>query len=152
MAAYGKSAYAENEILQADPIGLVRLLYQAALDAVTKSRRHLRNGEIRDRSRQITRAMEALAELSGALDREMGGEIAANLGRLYEYMSRRLQEANALQIEPPLVEVERLLATLSEAWNEIGSKAGRESELAEASAISTWAAEDGAYSPAGFAG
>jgi flagellar protein FliS len=110
----------ETEILAADPLRLVQLLYQAALQAVGHARSHLRRGEIRERSRQITRAMEALAELSGALDAEKGGEIAANLAHLYDYMSRRLQEANAMQVEPPLIEVERLLTTLLDAWKQCG--------------------------------
>jgi flagellar protein FliS len=132
VAGYAKSAYLESEVVEADPIRLVRMLYQVALDAVSKAKRHLRNGEIRDRSRQVTRAIEALAELSGALDAEKGGEIAVSLGRLYEYMSRRLQEANALQVEPPLVEVERLLTTLWEAWREVeerGAISDHESSL-----------------------
>jgi flagellar protein FliS len=116
--AYAQNAYLETEILAADPLRLVQLLYQAALQAVGNARSHLRKGEIRERSRQITRAMEALAELTGALDVEKGGEIAANLARLYDYMSRRLQEANAMQVEPPLIEVERLLNTLLDAWKQ----------------------------------
>lgn len=117
MSFYARQAYVETEILQADPMRLVQLLYQAALDAVGKARTHVRQGNIAQRSRQITRGMEILVELGQSLDRERGGEVASNLAMLYDYMQTRLQEANLVQMEPPLVEVEGLLSTLQEAWN-----------------------------------
>jgi flagellar protein FliS len=135
----------------------MQLLYQAGLDAVAKARGHLRAGEIRERSRQLSRAMEVLAELSGALDREKGGELALNLALLYDYMSRRLQEANAMQVEPPMIEVERLLNTMLEAWKQCPS-AEREVEdrhpVAQAASAGAWAVDDPAvsYSSCSFAG
>jgi flagellar protein FliS len=117
MSNYAEKAYLETEVSQADPVALVCLLHRAALSAVGKARIHLRQKEIGARSRQITRAMETLAELVVALDHERGGELARRLIELYDYMGRRLQEANFHQTEPPLVEVERLLGTLLEGWD-----------------------------------
>jgi flagellar protein FliS len=50
------------------------------------------------------------------LDHERGGEISQRLGLLYDYMQRRLLEANMQQSDAPLAEVLGLLSTLSEAW------------------------------------
>lgn len=118
MAFDARLAYVENEILQADPLRLVQLLYRGALDAIGKARVHLREKNIADRSRQITKATDIINELTLSIDRERGGEIAANLVELYDYMQRRLQDANFRQIEEPLVELERLLGTLLEAWEQ----------------------------------
>lgn len=111
--------YLEYEVLSADPVKLVRMLYRAAVEAVSAARAHLRKGAVRERSRQITRAMRIMHELLRSLDRESGGEIAASLAGLYAYMTERLIRANAQQIDAPLAEVERLLATLLDGWSSI---------------------------------
>ena len=111
-----QDAYLESRVLSADPLELVRLLYEAAMDAVREGRRHLAQGEIAARSRSITRAFSIMQELIAALDHERGGEISARLAQLYDYMQRRLLEANFRQTDEPLAEVLGLLATLAEAW------------------------------------
>jgi flagellar secretion chaperone FliS len=109
--------YLEAEVLGADPVKLVHMLYRGATEAVAAARRHLAAGEIRQRSRQITKSWEILYELSRSLDHERGGEISRRLGALYAYMQTLLLEANARQTDAPLAEVEALLATLGEGWS-----------------------------------
>ena len=116
MSHTGHDAYLEGRILSADPLELVRLLYQGCSDAVREARRRLADGDIGGRSRAITRAHEILTELVRSLDRERGGEIGERLAVLYDYMQRRLIEANCRQEDAPLGEVLSLLATLGEAW------------------------------------
>jgi flagellar protein FliS len=111
--------YLENEILQADPVKLVRILYRGAIDAVQAARMHLRNGAIGERSRQITKTLEIIHELLRSLDHTRAGEISRPLADLYVYMTGRLIEANVKQIDEPLAEVSRLLATLLEAWSAV---------------------------------
>jgi flagellar secretion chaperone FliS len=118
LAIDARLAYVESEILQADPVRLVRMLYGGALDATAQARGHIRLGDIGGRSRQITKAVAIINELMLSLDRERGGEIAANLAELYDYINRRLQDANFRQIEEPLIETERLLTTLLDAWDQ----------------------------------
>jgi flagellar protein FliS len=109
-------AYLESRVLSAGPIELVRLLYQAATGALREARRHLEAGDILERTRAISKASAVLLELTAALDFERGGEIAQRLAQLYDYMLRRLTEANLKQIDAPLAEVLGLLATLAEGW------------------------------------
>jgi len=111
--------YLRNEVMSADPLKLVRMLYRAAIEAVSAARARLREGDIRGRSHEITRALRVVHELLRSLDRERGGEIAARLAQLYAYMSSRLIEANANQSDKPLAEVERLLSILLEGWSAI---------------------------------
>src|ERR1039457_4689762 len=109
--------YLESRVLSADPIELVRMLYREATRAVGDARRHLAAGDIAARARSITQASAAVIELATSLDYERGGKISANLAQLYDYMLRRLTEANLQQSDQPLEEVLRLLATLSEGWD-----------------------------------
>jgi flagellar protein FliS len=126
--------YLENEILQADPVKLVRILYRGAIDAVEASRMHLRNGAIRERSRQITRALEIIHELLRSLDQTRGEAISRRLAELYVYMTRKLIEANVKQIDEPLAEVSHLLTTLLDAWTSIPAHLAAE-DLAAAGCI-----------------
>ncbi len=111
--------YLQDEILTADPVRLVQLLYSAAIDSVRNARRFLNDGDIRARSNSITKAMEILAELASSLDHKKGGKLSGQLAQLYDYMQRCLVTANAEQSEGPLAEVERLLCTLDEAWQQL---------------------------------
>ena len=139
--------YLEDRILSADPLELVHLLYQAGMAAVGDARRHLAAGEILARARSISKACDILTELASSLDYQRGGAISERLGQLYDYMQRRLVEANLQQTDAPLAEVESLLTTLKEAWDGVRQEGkpiaraetpwihslGREPELAHAS-------------------
>src|ERR1017187_9206690 len=112
----GHDAYLESRILTADPIELVNLLYQACVQAVREARRHLAEGRIAERSREINKACQLVIELATSRDHERGKEISRPLALLYDYIQRRLREANMQQSDAPLADVLGLLSTLSEAW------------------------------------
>lgn len=113
-----QEAYLENRVLSADPLELVRLLYQAALTAVRDARQALVAGEIAARSRAISKACEIVIALNSALDHSRGGEISQRLAALYDYILRRLLDANLQQSDAALAEVLGLLSTLAEGWAE----------------------------------
>ncbi|MGA2038089.1 MAG: flagellar export chaperone FliS [Bryobacteraceae bacterium] len=109
-------AYLESRVLSADPVELIRLLYQTGVSAVQDARRYLADGKIMERSKAITKAGQVLIQLIAALDHERGGELSRRLAALYDYMLHRLTEANFRQRDEPLAEVLSLLATLAEGW------------------------------------
>jgi len=136
-------AYLESRILSADPLELVKLLYQGAITSVQEARRRLANGEILERARAISKTCAILSELSVSLDHERGGNLSHELARLYDYMIRRLIEANLKQADQPLEEVLGLLSTLAEGWEGIQQPAPEPEP--EPQAASPWAQP---YSPA----
>jgi flagellar protein FliS len=109
-------AYVEDEILTADPVKLVQMLYRGAMEAVADARAKLAMGDIKGRSAAVTKAVEILAELSSSLDHERGGELSASLAALYDFAQRRLLAGNQEQADRPLAEAGRVLETLGEAW------------------------------------
>jgi flagellar secretion chaperone FliS len=119
MATTVYDKYREAEILDADPIKLVNMLYRGAIEAVVSARKHLAGGAIRARSKDIVKAWEIVHELNQSLDHTQGGELSKNLSGLYVYMQTRLMEANSLQSDVPLQEVESLLRTLEEGWQKV---------------------------------
>jgi flagellar secretion chaperone FliS len=139
---HASHAYLEEGILQADTLKLVQTMYRAAIDSVVKAKIFLANGEIRQRSLEITRAGEILAELSHGLDLEQGGDLAARLQQLYDYMQRRLLEANALQSAGELAEVESLLRTILDAWENCEPHKSPASQVAPESSTTETASGD----------
>jgi flagellar secretion chaperone FliS len=117
-------SYLESEVLSADPIQLVQLLYRGAIEGIEQARQHVRSGDIAARGRAITKAGNIVAELIGAVDREKGGELARHLLELYDYVQRRLNQGHFEQSEAPLEEAGRLMATLLEGWQACASTAG----------------------------
>ena len=112
----GHDSYLESRVLAADPVELVSLLYEACTQAVREARRYLAAGQIAERSREINKACAIVIELAPSLDHDRGGEISQRLALLYDYMERRLLQANMQQSDAPLADVLGLLTTLSEAW------------------------------------
>ena len=117
--------YLETEVLTADPIKLVRILYKGALTAIATARRALARiddpGSIGERSRQIMKAWQIVNELRSSLNYDHGGNVARQLADLYVYIEQRLMEGNIQQSDAPLADAEVVLTTLLEAWTGIHS-------------------------------
>ncbi len=124
--------YLDTEVLTAEPIKLVQIMYRGALAAIAGARRALAAGDIPTRSRLITKASAIITELALTLNHSLAPELCRNLVELYDYMLRRLIEANLNQIEPPLVEVENLLGDILEAWVQGGLQQEREEQACAA--------------------
>lgn len=122
--------YLRTEVFSADPVRLVCMLYRGALEGTAMARRHLKAGERRERSRQIMRVFAILRELVESLNPKYE-DISRPLRELYVYMQGRLLDANARQVEEPLEEVERLLTTLHEGWQNAVPAQTAEAPVAE---------------------
>ncbi len=114
--------YFEAEVLNADPVKLVTLLYRGARGAVTAATVALSEGNISERSKQILKAWEIVQELSRSLDHQQGGEISRQLAELYAYVGQRLLDANAEQSVKPLEDAGAVLAILADAWQVLQAK------------------------------
>ena len=112
-------AYFKGRVQTADPLSLVRLLYDNALQSVKTAREMLQARDIAARSDAIFKASDCLCLLTDSLSLEEGGEISSNLLALYGYMQNRLLQANLNQTDDPLAEVQSLLTTLHSAWAEL---------------------------------
>jgi flagellar secretion chaperone FliS len=145
-----RAAYLESKVLSASPLELIHLAYDGAIEAVGAARIHLRDKNIHERSKSITKAQLLVQELKRSLDFENGGPISVQLGQLYDYMYGRLQEANFRQAEEPLNEVETLLGTLDEAWREIAAAENPVMQSSVASASWMNGSDTSVYSRAEF--
>ncbi len=119
--------YRANAVLTASPGQLVLMLYDGALTALQLGRHFLEAPEDTPRriemiNQQLLKAQNILLELQAGLNFEAGGEFARTMQRLYEYHHRRLLEANIQKRVEPVIEVERLVRELRDAWAEMLSQ------------------------------
>jgi len=122
----GASAYAkvglETGVVAASPHKLIVMLFEGAIAAVTAAAGHMQAREIEKKGMAISKAIMIIENgMRASLDKKAGGEIAAGLDALYDYMGRRLMLANLNNDPEILQEVHNLLADLKSAWDAIGA-------------------------------
>lgn len=121
------SQYSKNAVVtgieSANPHRLIQMLMEGALDKIASARGHMQRNTVSDKCQQIGCAIAIIKGLRMSLDQEKGGEIAINLDDLYDYMERRLLEANRVNDVGLLDEVTNLLREIKEAWDAIAGHA-----------------------------
>ena len=120
-AGYSARSYTdiglETQVLSASPERLITLLFNGARAAIAQARLHLEAGRVAERGAAISKATRIVDEgLKTGLDMEAGGEMAANLANLYDYIVRTLLLANLKGDAAQLDLADRLLAELAQAW------------------------------------
>ena len=122
LAAY-QSAAAHGGVAASDPHGLIVMLMDGALERIAMARGAMQRNDVTEKARLLNRTVSIVAELRGSLDLSAGGQIAANLSELYDYMNRRLMLALANNQIEPLDEVSKLLTDIRGAWVAIPQQA-----------------------------
>ena len=122
MNQYAK-AYAATEaysgVAYADPHSLITQMFDGALKRIAQAKGAMERNEIAAKGTLISQAVAIIANLEGCLDLDNGGELAANLSSLYEYMNLRLTEANINNDQSKLDEVIQLILEIKSAWVQI---------------------------------
>ncbi|MGD9842499.1 MAG: flagellar export chaperone FliS [Steroidobacteraceae bacterium] len=115
IAAY-KSVATHGAALEADPHQLVLMLMDGAMDRLVSAKGCIERGEIVKKATLLHRVGAILDELRCSLNHSVGGELSANLERLYDYMTRRILTANTNNDVTATDEVVRLLSDIRNAW------------------------------------
>jgi len=110
-------------LMDASPRAVITQLFSAMLDRVAQARGSIERGEVAAKGAQISKAIDIVEGLTLSLDPERGGEIAANLTRLYEYIGYLLVRAN-LENDPALLdEVTGLVREIKAGWDAMPAEA-----------------------------
>lgn len=111
----------QSGLESASPHRLVQMLFDGLLQNLNTAIGALQRGDIEQKGQQIGRAVRILEEgLKGGLNREQGGELAANMGALYDYCVRRLTVANLRNDAQAVEEVLALMSPVAKSWQDIG--------------------------------
>src|SRR4051812_32365196 len=85
--------YLAEKVNTASPAELIGMLYDAGVVAMQAGQAAVEAGQVSDAHRHLIRAQNIVVELRCSLNAE-AGEIARNLHDLYEFVGRRLVDAN----------------------------------------------------------
>ncbi len=100
----------------ASPVQLVLILMDGLIEELARTRAHIEAKRFEHKARGLDKCVDILNGLSSALDLEHGGEVVANLARLYDYCAWRLYKAG-YELEASMVdEVVGLLTTIRNGW------------------------------------
>jgi flagellar protein FliS len=122
MSRSATQKYQAQQVVSASPAKLVAMLYDKAISCLQEAIRAIEAGEIEARWRANDRAMAIIAHLWMTLDREQGGEIAANLEKLYRFMLARLPEVDLHNNPGPARDAIHLLEPLRRSWHTLADQ------------------------------
>lgn len=108
--------YLESQIKSASPEQLLVMFYDGAIRFGNQAIKAIEDRNIEKRNYSINKACAIITELNATLDHNIGGEIAKDLNRLYDYMLRELHQANSSNNTRKIEVVVQLLSELRDTW------------------------------------
>ncbi|HAG73817.1 MAG TPA: flagellar protein FliS [Gammaproteobacteria bacterium] len=114
-----KKIDSESAVNGASPHRLIQMLMTGALDRLAQAKAAFENNNIEQKGVLLGKSISIIAGLQGSLDEEKGKDLTGNLDKLYDYMQRRLLEANMKNDMSMVEEVMGLLLKVKSSWDEI---------------------------------
>lgn len=109
----------QAQVSDASPHRLIQMLMEGGLSRLAQAKGVMMHGQHAAKGELLSKAIGIIGGLRESLDLQKGGEIAANLDRLYEYMVSRLVEANIGNDVAIIDEVAELLRNVKSGWDAI---------------------------------
>jgi flagellar secretion chaperone FliS len=106
----------------ASPHKLIQMLMQGCLQRIAESKGALQRGDMAAKGVAVGKAIDILAGLQSSLNKEVANALPQQLDALYDYMQRRLLEANLKNSTEALDEVADLMRKIKEGWDGIEVK------------------------------
>ena len=115
---------AATAVMDASPHQLTQLLLKAAMDKLSVAVGAVERNDIQLRVASIAKAIDIVFELKSTLDLEKGGDVAAELDRLYQFVLDQLLDANLQSDTSKLQAAREIIGTIHEAWIQIAPARG----------------------------
>ena len=113
-----QQSYQQAQVETAPREQILLMLYDGAVKFLLLAKQGFKEKNIEKIHNNIVRAQSIITEFQATLDMENGGTFAKNLFSLYDYLNRRLLEANIKKREDYLDEVIRHVTALRDTWRE----------------------------------
>ncbi len=111
------NTYKQNSVTTAAPGELTLMLYNGCLKFLGKAKVAISNKNIEEKNTNLQKSQAIITELMSTLN--MNIEISKQMLPLYEYMNRRLIEANLKNDNTIIEEVEGLVTEFRDTWKEV---------------------------------
>lgn len=116
MNVTGYNQYKENSVYTANPEELTYMLYNGLVKFIMKAQNAIEKNNMESANENIIKSQNIVGELMSTLDERY--EIASSLSLLYDYMLRRLIEANVKKSNEILDEVLDFAKQLRDTWEQ----------------------------------
>lgn len=108
-----------GSVEDASPHRLIQMLMQGCLQRIAEAKYALKRQDVPAKGLAISKAINIVGGLQASLNKEVPNALPQQLDALYDYMQRRLLEANIKNNETALDEVADLMRKVKEGWDGI---------------------------------
>ena len=108
--------YVKNAVLTATPEQLQLMLYDGAIRFTSRGLEALQTKDLEGMFSAFERAQQIVLELSQGLRRDVNPELADRMAAIYDFIYRRLVDANVHRDEVAVADALRLLRYQRETW------------------------------------
>lgn len=109
----------ESALEGASPHQLIQMLLNGAMERLLQAKAAIARHDVAQKGLLLGKAISIVGGLRASLDEDADAQMTSNLSSLYDYMQRRLLEANVSNDVAIIDEVAGLLATIKEGWDAI---------------------------------
>ncbi|MBU0638147.1 MAG: flagellar export chaperone FliS, partial [Planctomycetes bacterium] len=125
-AANASHEYLKNAVLTATPEQLQLMLLDGAIRLATRGQEAIRANDIEGSYNALERAQRIVLELSAGLRPEVNPELVEQMAALYNFIYRRLVDANMQRDEDAVDDALRILRHQRETWALLIEKIAKE--------------------------
>lgn len=127
--------YFRTKVLTATPEQLQLMLYDGAIRFGEQARAALEQRNFEQSYNMISRVQKIISELQSSLKPDVAPDLCQKMSALYNYIFRKLVEANIEHVMPPLDEALNLLRYQRETWAMLLDQLGKTKAAAVASTL-----------------
>jgi flagellar secretion chaperone FliS len=113
-------AYQQNTVMTSSPAELTLMLYDGCLKFIRQAKTSMLNGNIADRNITLQKAQSIILEFITTIDQSV--PISKELLPLYDFIYRKLIEANVSGNLEALTVAEDLVVEFRDTWKEVMAK------------------------------
>lgn len=112
----------QHDIESASPHRLIQLMMEHVVTKIALAKSHMLDERVAQKGRLIGDAINIINGLQASLNHDIDKKLSSNFDALYDYMTRRLIEANLRNEPESLDEVAGLMIELKSAWAAIADR------------------------------
>ena len=109
----------DSEIAVASPHRIIQMMFDGALLRLAQSRYAIEHQDLQGKGVAINKAIGIINGLNNSLNMDVKDSVANNLSDLYDFMLRRISEANMNNDVKAIDDVTGVLRTIKEGWDAI---------------------------------
>ncbi|GIU09888.1 MULTISPECIES: flagellar export chaperone FliS [unclassified Shewanella] len=112
----------DSSINVASPHKIIQMMFAGALERLVQGRYAIEQSNLELKGVSLGKAISIVAGLNSSLNMEAEGDVAGNLSALYDFMLRRISDANINNDVQAIDDAMDVLRTIKEAWDAIPSE------------------------------